>query len=183
MGTSVPTATAFPMSASLSNTDKIYKPHPIPSNAIEESVHKLLPAEENPPPKKAMYRSKFAEEARREYVMGQKQAASMGPAKVQLNKAEAFLRKGEVQRLPKKGKWDITLIVSEFFEFYHQTRHIHRTNDILTFLYIQVEKFIPDRSVRKAPVPKDAPTLVKPSKKDFVKSNALENINSGNIWL
>lgn len=136
-----PAATVLMAATAASTTDKIYKSHPIPTNPIDESVHKLLPTEESPPPKKAMYRSKFAEEARREYVSGQKQSASMGPAKVQLNKAEAFLRKGAVQRP-------------------------------------QIEKFMPDRSVRKAPVPKDTPNLAVPSKKDFIKSNALENINS-----
>jgi hypothetical protein len=45
---------------------------------------------------------------------------------------------------------------------------------------LTVEKFQPDRSVRKAPVPKAPGNAAPPSGKDFIKLNALENINSGN---
>jgi hypothetical protein len=41
--------------------------------------------------------------------------------------------------------------------------------------------FSPDRAVRKAPVPKDSGVIPEKTKKDFVKLNALENINSGKI--
>ncbi len=41
--------------------------------------------------------------------------------------------------------------------------------------------FSPDRVVRKAPVPKDSGLIPDKTKKDFVKLNALENINSGLI--
>jgi hypothetical protein len=43
------------------------------------------------------------------------------------------------------------------------------------------QHFSPDRAVRKAPVPKDSGVIPGKTKKDFVKLNALENINSGKI--
>ena len=45
--------------------------------------------------------------------------------------------------------------------------------------FIYLEKFSPDRVVRKAPVPKDSGLIPTKTNKDFIKLNALENINSG----
>ncbi|KAI9356747.1 calmodulin-binding-domain-containing protein [Zopfochytrium polystomum] len=90
-----------------------------------------------------MYRSKFAKEARKEYVSGMKPSASMGPAKVQVNKPDEFLRRGDRERKAPAAT-----------------------------------KYEPDRTVRKAPVPKAQPPAAAPSNKNFIKQNALENINS-----
>lgn len=43
------------------------------------------------------------------------------------------------------------------------------------------QHFSPDRAVRKAPVPKDSGQIPEKTMKDFVKLNALENINSSRI--
>ncbi|KAI8845401.1 calmodulin-binding-domain-containing protein [Chytridium lagenaria] len=90
-----------------------------------------------------MYRSKFASQARTEYVAGKRETASMGPAKVEVKRTDGFLKKGEREMMKVVG-----------------------------------ETFVPDRTVRKAPVPKEPGKAPPPTSKDFIKLNALDNINS-----
>ncbi|KAJ3323883.1 hypothetical protein HDU76_013545 [Blyttiomyces sp. JEL0837] len=128
--------------------EKITRTHPVPPDPFEESVYSLIPLEYIPPAKQSMYRSKFAFQARKEYVDGRRNAASMGPAKVQLHKPGEFM---------KKGTRDLV---------FEQVRKSD-------------ESFQRDRSIRKAPVPKTKAEQSGETKKDFIKQNALENINSG----
>ncbi|XJO71801.1 hypothetical protein BDV3_001253 [Batrachochytrium dendrobatidis] len=114
-----------------------------PVDPSNESVYELIPKEYVAPPKNARHRSLYANQARGEHNSGRKQAASMGPAKVQVNDTSDFLKKGD----------GLKKIVS-------------------------VRPSRPDRTVRKAPVPKEKEDPIPPSKKDFVKQNALDNINS-----
>ncbi|KAJ3402960.1 hypothetical protein HDU80_004603 [Chytriomyces hyalinus] len=123
--------------------NKIIKSHPTPADPFRESVYNLIPIEYIPPEKQKQYRSKFADQARREYVSGQKTAASMGPPKVFVNGTDGFLKKGDGASLKPK-----------------------------------VKAHTPERVMRKAEVPKDKPVIIDTSKKDFIKLNALENINS-----
>ena len=144
----------FVESAEKSNEPtKVIQSHPIPSDPFEESVYALIPQELVAPPKKERYRSKFAGQARAEYVKDRKTSASMGPAKVVVNHPKEFLKKGERELKSHSSKFFKVNIIDVFYS--------------------------PDKTVRKAPVPKE-PGLVPPkTTKDFVKLNALENINSG----
>ncbi|KAI8612555.1 calmodulin-binding-domain-containing protein [Chytriomyces sp. MP71] len=125
---------------------KITKTHPTPADPFRESVYNLIPIEYIPPAKQKQYRSKFADQARKEYVTGQKATASMGPAKVFVNGTDGFLKKGEG-------------VAAKLLDGSNKGHS-------------------KDRSVRKAEVPKDKPVIIENSKKDFIKLNALENINS-----
>ncbi|KAJ3298901.1 hypothetical protein HK104_010204 [Borealophlyctis nickersoniae] len=119
------------------------RPHPVPPDAFDESVYRLMPEIIPIPEKEKRYRSKFAEQARKEYVSGRKSTASMGPPKVMVNPPSEFVRKREREtKAP----------VAPAYE--------------------------PDRTVRKAPVPKEPGQIPPPPQKDFVKMNALDNINS-----
>ncbi|KAH6568237.1 hypothetical protein BASA62_005590 [Batrachochytrium salamandrivorans] len=46
---------------------------------------------------------------------------------------------------------------------------------------IPVQKSMPDKTIRKAPIPTSMSVPISPSKKNFVKQNALDNINSTSI--
>ncbi|KAJ3113497.1 hypothetical protein HDU96_003320 [Phlyctochytrium bullatum] len=137
------TATAGTGTTTVAPNGKIIHHNPTPADVFDESVYSLLPVEYTPPAKQNMYRSKFAGQARAEYVAGKKDAASMGPAKIEVNKTDGYLKKGDREK--KKPHTDT---------------------------------FQPDRSVRKAPVPKEPGVAPAATKKDFIKLNALENINS-----
>ncbi|KAI8908364.1 calmodulin-binding-domain-containing protein [Gorgonomyces haynaldii] len=108
----------------------------IPQDPFLESVYALIPKEYIPPKKEARYKSKYADQARKEYVVDDKPAASMGPAHVPLNKPNDFMKKGDVR----KGERD--------------------------------------RTIRKAALPAEPGPKIEPSRKDFIKQNALDNINS-----
>ncbi|KAJ3108586.1 hypothetical protein HDU97_000868 [Phlyctochytrium planicorne] len=131
------------VAAQLGKGEKIVQSNPTPADVFEESVYSLIPVEYTPPAKQNMYRSKFASQAKAEYVAGKKEAASMGPAKVEVNRTDGYLKKGDREKL--KPKADV---------------------------------FVPDRSVRKAPVPKEPGKTPAKTSKDFIRLNALENINS-----
>ena len=73
----------------------------IPSDPLMENVYKLIPEEYLPSPKDQRYRSKFAEQARKEYKANVKPAASMGPLKVPLPPKTEFLKKGGGVSKPK----------------------------------------------------------------------------------
>ncbi|KAJ3122178.1 hypothetical protein HK100_012089 [Physocladia obscura] len=126
---------------------KITKTHPTPADPFHESVYSLIPLEYESPAKQKQYRSKFADQARREYRTGLKPAASMGPAKVFVNGTDGFLKKNDGLKLKDEARDKETV-------------------------------YLPDRTVRKASVPKGPPVIIDASKKDFIKQNALENINS-----
>ncbi|KAJ3219444.1 hypothetical protein HDU67_001275 [Dinochytrium kinnereticum] len=130
-------------SGAANNGGKIVHHNPTPADVFEESVYSLIPVEYTPPAKQNMYRSKFASQAKAEYVTGKKEAASMGPAKVEVHRTDGYLKKGDREKLKPHG-----------------------------------ESYQPDRSVRKAPVPKEPGKAPPPTKKDFIKLNALDNINS-----
>ncbi|KAJ3061325.1 hypothetical protein HDU98_002761 [Podochytrium sp. JEL0797] len=127
---------------------KLTRTHPTPADPFRESVYNLIPVEVIPPAKQKQYRSKFADQARKEYVTGQKNTASMGPAKVLVNGTDGFLKKGDGNKV----KMQIQAINQEAYN--------------------------PDRTINKAEVPKHLPVMIEASKKDFIKQNALENINS-----
>ncbi|KAJ3022991.1 UNVERIFIED_CONTAM: hypothetical protein HDU68_008837 [Siphonaria sp. JEL0065] len=127
---------------------KIQKTHPTPADPFHESVYKLIPLEFIPPVKQKQYRSKFADQARKEYVTGQKSTASMGPAKVLVNGTDGFLKEGDGNKVK------------------------------MQIQAINQEAYAPDKTIRKADVPKDVPVIEKATRKDFIKQNALENINS-----
>ncbi|KAJ3289949.1 hypothetical protein HDU79_003660 [Rhizoclosmatium sp. JEL0117] len=127
---------------------KITKSHPTPTDPFNESVYNLIPIEIIPPAKQKQYRSKFADQARKEYYTGLKNAASMGPAKVFVNGTDGFMKKGDGNKVK------------------------------MQIQAINKEAYCPDKTVRKANVPKDTPVIIETSKKDFIKQNALENINS-----
>ncbi|KAJ3381975.1 hypothetical protein HDU84_004728, partial [Entophlyctis sp. JEL0112] len=131
----------------------ITKTRPTPVNALHESVYALLPEEYVAPAKQKQYRSKFAAMARREYTAGQKAAASMGPAGgvTALSGTDGFLRKGEGVRSREEAM--------------RASREAAGVS-------------LRDRTVRKASVPKDKPVIITQTQKDFIKQNALENINS-----
>ncbi|KAI8915039.1 calmodulin-binding-domain-containing protein, partial [Entophlyctis helioformis] len=116
---------------------------PVPSDAHEENVYRLIPEEYVAPAKEQRYRSQFAEQVRQEYKSDCKPAASMGPAKVVVNHPSEFVKRGDREKIGKP-----------------------------------VPKGQPDRTVRKAPVPKELGEEFQPSQKDFIKQNALDNINS-----
>ena len=122
----------------------------IPTDPFNENVYRLIPEEYVPPPKEVRYRSKFASQARQEYKVGTKFAASMGPAKVPVPAPTHYLKKGDGSIVQKAGSF---------------------------YIYL-VPKSERDRAIRKAALPAEPAPLVTPSKKDFVKQNALDNINS-----
>ncbi|KAJ3189542.1 hypothetical protein HK101_008922 [Irineochytrium annulatum] len=126
---------------------------PTPSDVFEESVYSLIPVEYTPPAKQNMYRSKFAGHVRKEYVSGKKEAASMGPAKVEVNRTDGFLRKGDREKLKPKDQG-------------------------LMGSHVSAEPVVGDKTIRKAPVPKEPGPMMPKTGKDFIKQNALENINS-----
>lgn len=69
-------------------------PASIPADPSMESVYRLIPEVYVQPPKEKMYKSKYADQARQEYINKQK-AVSMGPAKVILPAKTEFLKRGQ----------------------------------------------------------------------------------------
>lgn len=72
---------------------------PKPVTPFDESVYALIPEKIVTPPKSARYRSKYANQAREEYVQNRKESASMGPLKVKLSNPDSFLKSGEKTNL------------------------------------------------------------------------------------
>jgi len=124
---------------------------PIPEDPFDENVYNLIPLEVASAEKMARYKSKFAGMVKEEYKTGIKQTASMGPAKVAVAPPEKFLKKGQ-------GNTKVAAVKE-------------RQPAVAT-------KAKESKPAIKAPLPKEQGLKNEKTKKDFVKLNALDNINS-----
>ncbi|KAJ3045657.1 hypothetical protein HDV00_007783 [Rhizophlyctis rosea] len=136
-------------SSAAAEPQPIVRAHPIPDSAFEESVYDLIPEVIPPAERAARYQSNFAGQARVEYRSGRKPWASMGVPHVEV--------KGK-KTGPGEG------------EFLHK-----RDREVGV---VDAAKYEPDRTIRKAPVPKEPGKIPSPPQKDFIKLNALDNINT-----
>ncbi|KAL2920014.1 hypothetical protein HK105_200080 [Polyrhizophydium stewartii] len=172
-----PAAQATAARAKGPQVDPRTKPVPIPGDPHDETVYRLIPEEYVVPPKEQRYRSQFADQARGEYNSNRKSTASMGPAKVQVNHPSEFLKRGDRAKITVPGEPALAAepaaIASEV-----GAGDFLAISDFASFRCALVDKGQPDRTVRKAPVPKTLGDAIQPSHKNFIKQNALDNINS-----
>ncbi|KAJ3054300.1 hypothetical protein HK097_002182, partial [Rhizophlyctis rosea] len=123
--------------------------HPVPGNPFDESVYKLIPEVVPAAEREKRYRSKFAQQAREEYRSGMKPFASMGVPHVEVLGKKGGPGEGEFL---KKREREVGVV---------DAPHYH-----------------PDRTIRKAPVPKEPGKIPSPPQRNFIKQNALDNINT-----
>ncbi|KAJ3339305.1 hypothetical protein HDU93_008412 [Gonapodya sp. JEL0774] len=120
----------------------------IPQDPFDESVYRIIPVEHRVPPKPPLYHSKYSNEVREKFKIPKKPHAIMGPDRPE----GAALSPDNFLR---KGEGERRLDVKA-----------------------ASGKGDRDRTIRKAPLPNEDGRVASAANKDFVKLNALDNINS-----
>ncbi|KXS13265.1 hypothetical protein M427DRAFT_125218 [Gonapodya prolifera JEL478] len=122
--------------------------HGIHGSPFDESVYRIIPVEHRVPPKPPLYHSKYSEEVREKFKIPKKPHAIMGPERPDGSAISP-------DNFLRKGEGDRRLDAKA-----------------------ASGKGERDRTVRKASLPSDNGRLASATNRDFVKLNALDNINS-----